>query len=621
MKTALSKLKANTRATCCSGFASWCTPMLGLVLLTVFCGASLASAQQVSLSMEVDQNSVTAGSTFTLEVRADVKGADADGLKLPDLGEFEIVGHQLSKPMQFSFSFGTGGAHRNVQSSIVHTFSLRAPGHSGNFTLGPASLRLGRQTYRSNVVAIRVTGSAPSSSSTLTTAPPTSNSDMVNYDDKAFVRAVIDKESLYLGEQATVSIYLYIRGSLRSSPTVTQEASANGFWTQDLIAAGQNIEPSLQLINGYNFRVYLLRQFAAIPLRTGELHIGALEITIPTGSLFDLFGGGGRNVERKSQVLDVNIKDIPDHPRKAELPLVVGSLKLEMGLDRPNTATGDAARLTLTLQGQGDLSAVALELPTHRGLRALEPETRLHVETANGLVQSTKTFEWLIVAEKPGNYKIPPFEVLVFDPEKKSFSVAQSNPLTLTAVGNPIDLPSEAEETKLGSNEDGADDIDIVPKTSSTFLRKEAAIPKRPWFWFLLCLPPGALALVLSWRKGQKFLRRKRLNPSRSSKKELSSLESLAVSETSQPFFGELDRILRQSIEQQIGEGSRALTFVEIEQALQTRGLSLEVIKKLIKLLKAIERQRFSADSEGDDRKDLLQTAKQVLSKMKAKRP
>ena len=40
------------------------------------------------------------------------------------------------------------------------------------------------------------------------------------FDADAFVRAVLDKTAATVGEQVTVTVYLYLRGTLNSAPAI-----------------------------------------------------------------------------------------------------------------------------------------------------------------------------------------------------------------------------------------------------------------------------------------------------------------------------------------------------------------------------------------------------------------
>ena len=126
--------------------------------------------------------------------------------------------------------------------------------------------------------------------------------DVAIFDNEAFLRTVVDKVEPYEGEQVVATIYLYTRHNLQQVPAVQAEASTDGFWVQDLLSATRSLEPTRQVIKGRGYWVYVLRRFAAFPLRSGELTIGSMSLTLTRDSLFDLFDPmrGPASLDRKS---------------------------------------------------------------------------------------------------------------------------------------------------------------------------------------------------------------------------------------------------------------------------------------------------------------------------------
>jgi hypothetical protein len=53
-------------------------------------------------------------------------------------------------------------------------------------------------------------------------------------------------------------------------------------------------------------------------------------------------------------------------------------------------------------------------------------------------VGGTLRLEWLLVAEQPGTYTLPPLTLSVFDPYADRYETLTSAPLTLTVAGAPL---------------------------------------------------------------------------------------------------------------------------------------------------------------------------------------
>ena len=282
---------------------------LGLAAALAIAPSAAAQPGQVSgsVAMTTGRTTVRVGEAFRLQIRANVNGAEVDRFELPsELDRFLVRSRQVSRPI--SFRFGSGGS-QVVSSQTVYSFVLEAR-EPGSVELSPAVVTAGGRTFRSNGLRIEVTGTAapgatpppgttptpggqqPGATPQSTPGGQTVAVDGVQYDAQAFFRTTADVAEPYVGQQVTVTVYLYSRAPLRSAPHLTREPSADAFWVQDLLPPRRALEPERQNVGGNWFYVYKLRRFAAFPLREGELTIGAPEMTLQTGGGIFGFGGG-----------------------------------------------------------------------------------------------------------------------------------------------------------------------------------------------------------------------------------------------------------------------------------------------------------------------------------------
>ncbi|HEX6241592.1 MAG TPA: BatD family protein, partial [Polyangiales bacterium] len=119
--------------------------------------AAPALAQKTRVTMVASAHQVQVGDPFMLEIRADVSGDDIDDVALPDLGKLEVLGRRVSRPISFSFGFGSGGQHAQVQSQVVYDFTLRAA-RPGTYVIQPAIVTVGNRKFASQQLTIVATG-------------------------------------------------------------------------------------------------------------------------------------------------------------------------------------------------------------------------------------------------------------------------------------------------------------------------------------------------------------------------------------------------------------------------------------------------------------------------------
>lgn len=587
--------------------------------------AASTSAQNVSgrIVMTTDRSEVGVGESFRLQIRADVTGADVDAFEPPALDGFSVRGRQVSRPVQFRFF---GGQQQVIQSTTIHTYTLVAE-QPGRYDLEPATVRAGGEEFQSNPITIVAGGSSvparqqqqPQQQSQ---DPQSSNIavDGAQVDSNAFLRTVADIADPYVGQQVTVSVYLYTRAPIRAAPQITREPTADGFWIHDLLPAQRTLDAQSQVIQGTNYRVYLLRRFAAFPLREGELSIGAPEITLSTGSLFDMFNGS-QQLERTGVPIAIRAKPLPEPvPTNA----VVGRYTLDASLDRNQVRTGDAVTLTAVVRGVGNVRDVRFGEPTIDGLQVLQQPAEDTLEQPNDRVGGMRRMSWLLVPQRPGTFDIPPLVLNTFDPQTRQYQTVRAPTLQIVAAGNAIEPdPAEVEPAETTPDEEPIEEVapEFGPvRTSAELRRATPPVSSAPWYFALLAGLP-LLAIVIG--VGLRQMRRRRDNPKAvPAKRRLDQAEKQAATGDARAFYGAVAATLKSAVESKIGEAVGGLTHDALRRDLRQRGMSEEFVRKLIEELEACDFARFSSAGASRDEMDrTLGRARGLLSEIDRFRP
>jgi hypothetical protein len=597
-----------------------------LAALVVASGSAPASAQSATIAMTANRTELSVGETFQLQVRLDVTDAQAPDPELPDLSPFDVIGRQVSRPMQFSFGFGS--QTQVVRSTVLYTFSLRALA-PGTYPLAAPRANIAGRPFVGNPLTIVVRGGGggasnvpgtPGGANVPSSRPPPGPLTGAIYDDVAFLQTVTEPSDPYVGEQVTVTIYLYMRGPLRGAPTITDEPTTDGFWVHDLLPPQRTLEGTQQMVGSMPFHAYMLRRFAAFPLRAGEVTIGPMSVQIPMGTVFDIFSTPQPDQSRTGVPVTLDVRALPTAGRPAG-DVHVGALALEAALDRTQAPTGDAVTLTLRASGSGQVEALRVEAPVIDGLRILAPQTSAQVSAPSGVVQGVRTFEWLMVPEREGTFEIPAFRVPTFDPRAGTYGAAESSPLTLTAAGNPV-APSDVAPDEEDPSEEAADEAAFGPvRTESALARRIDPITRRAWYpWALAAIPLAWLALVigraLRARSGARGLDPGK-RASGEARRRLASAEAAAKAGDPRAHYAAVSLALKSVLEGRLGESVGSLTHPQMRKHLRERGMSEDLIAALVDELEAIELARFSAaGAEQAEMERQLARARELIGKL-----
>lgn len=624
---------------------------LAALVMSATLGHARAAAQSATVSMSADHASLAVGDTLVLEIRADATGGALQLFEPPDVTGFDVVSRRVATPM--SFQFGFGGQTQVMQSSSVQTLQLIAR-RPGRYELKPARVMVGGRRFLSNRLTILVVPAGqtpppePSTQGLVPLdptqpggtqtppgdpqtppgggpplGPPTGTLDGAAYDPQAFIRTVVDKPTPYVGEQVTVTIYLYVSGGIRSAPAASREPSAEGFWVHDLLPPQRTLEATEQAVGGNSFRVYVLRRFAAFPLHAGELSIGPMTVDVQGGgSVFDLFGGAPqRTMHREGVPMPVHVRELPAAGRPSG-EVHVGRFTVEAALDRTQVATGDAVTLTARVRGTGNLRDVRIATPVIDGLSIMEPQLKDQIDAPSDLVGGTRTFEWLVVARRPGTFAISPLGVATLDPATGAYARAEGTALTLTAAGNaaapeppdapPVDPTAEAPT----GDEPGAGYGPL--RTDSALLRHLRPLPEQPWFPWALGAPPALLLItLLAAALRRRAAARAGANaPQRAVKgarKRLARAETLARAGDARGYYGEVASALRAVLEARLGEPIGGLTLGRLRAHLLERGMAEELATRIVEELEGAEFARFSAAGAGREEMDRTSDRVQAL--------
>ncbi|MFT3921239.1 MAG: BatD family protein [Myxococcales bacterium] len=596
--------------------------------LALWCWFSAAGARadSVRLSMSASSTRVQAGEPFAVEVRAELSGSSDDDteIDLPEFDHFEVLGRRVSRPFSFSFGFG-GGQQARMQSQLIYSFTLRGL-NPGRYVIQPAVITVGGRKYASRPLTIEVTASAAPGDPNAGVAPGAQPSpdlqagnagnplDGARFDPEMFVRTAVDRHRAYVGEQVTVTIYLYVRGGLHETPSVSREPTNEGFWTQDLLPPQRSLSATRQEINGRVFSAYVLRRYAAFPMRAGKLQIGPPAVeTSGISSVFDIFSGPSQPVRRNGVPVTIEAAELPTRAN-AKLPVHVGQLTLEASLDPPRAKVGDAVTLRVVARGQGNLRALKLPDPVVAGVEVLPPEIDDQVTTDLDQVGGERVFRWLLLPREPGSHRVAPFSVDVLDPRTGIYAPVRSPELPLdvtgtalaavpgaTAGANPANAGAAATGAATSTGAAGENLPSYGPaRPQSALLRAERPLHTEPWFWWTLLAAPVALGAALAGQWGlRRWTARK---PGAHSKEQafkaasghLERARSAAKAGDAQTVFAALTQTLKGALEAQLAEPIGGLTRKALRGHLEQRGMAAALAGKLIETLEQLDQARFA---------------------------
>ncbi|MEM8963359.1 MAG: BatD family protein [Acidobacteriota bacterium] len=265
---------------------------------------------------------------------------------------------------------------------------------------------------------------------------------------KIFLRAEVVPANPYVGQQATYTLYLYTQANIQG---VNPESipDFNGFWVRELPQPDES-EPDMVEWQGESFGRVVLLQRALFPRRAGEVTIEPVRASLvaQVGSRGFSLLARSVSVDRESNAVTLDVRPLGDAP--PGFSGAVGDLDLEATLDPAALSVGDAATLTLTLSGRGNLQGLtAPTLPELPGIEVFPPQQQSDESIRGKTIHGTRVWRYVLVPSRTGDWTLPTIEVPYFDPRQGSFEAASVEGLTLAARGATRATQAEGVEVTL----------------------------------------------------------------------------------------------------------------------------------------------------------------------------
>jgi hypothetical protein len=593
--------------------------LLAFVCLALGGFARPAAAQTPPFVAALDRQAAAPGEPFVYEVTLTLGGDDPfDDFRAPDFKGLSVL--SASRYPNRSMSVQMGGGTTRVENRLSWRFELAlAAGTKAPVTIGAAHVRVGGRTLASNTVTVHVGagGAAPSAPprprggglfprgfpSSLFDDEPNNNA-LSSTPGAAFIRAVADKPRVFVGEQVTVTWYLYVTEPPGNFDLLAQPR-ADGFWSEDLPSTNPQgqLAFSDRVEGGQPYKVAVLAAKALFPLQAGKLTVTPMEAQV---AQVDFFGRPVR--ARRLKADPINIEAVP-LPREGQPPGFepgnVGQFTCEVAIDRGGVAIGDAVTVTVTVRGTGNVRNVQVPpLPKLEGWKSYEPKTTVAVEPGTP-VTGSKTVEWLIRPERAGNVTIPALVLESFDPTGRRYIETRTLPLELGATGEPgaptAVAGAGAPASGAGPVADNVIGQAIRPIRVRGTPRRDlgAAFVHGAGFTATVVVPPLAfLGLVVGGRVRRRLgadtgrTRRRRLRSY--AHRRLRAAEAHRALGRTADFYVEIDRVLREVLSERLGVPAAGLQLDELRAALAARGLQPPEIARVAAALEASDQARFA---------------------------
>jgi uncharacterized membrane protein len=237
-------------------------------------------------------------------------------------------------------------------------------------------------------------------------------------------------------------------------------------------------------------------------------------------------------------------------------------------------------------------------------------------------VEGDLVFDYIMIPQTPGEYKIPQLEFTYFNLSTKKYETLTTNELMLKVTEG-----DNKSFTLSGTNKEDVkllnQDIDFIMTGMGTNKNTETFYLSA--IFFTLAVSPIALTFLflLWWRKQKKeqsdqSLYRKS-KARKVAQKRLSASKMFLLTKDYNKFSEEINRALWGFLGDKFSIQTAKLTRDNIGEVLKTKNASEELITKVITLLDDCEFIRYSPTSVHDNLQTLYNEAESIISELEEK--
>ena len=378
-------------------------------------------------------------------------------------------------------------------------------------------------------------------------------------DELLFVRASVDNDRPYLGQQMTYVARIYQNSgvTLPFGEVRYESPDFAGFWNSQLVEQDRYTET----IGSEEYSVLELRT-ALFPTVVGTVVIDPAALTVSTGN-----AGSRRLLESPPVPVEVR-------PLLVGAPSgftgAVGRFNITTEVDADAGQVNEPVQLTVTVSGEGNIEALPDPVwPEFTGWRVIESPADTASQLIAGQVAGSRTYEIVLVPERAGELTIPGIGYTHFDPGQDKYVEAATAAIVISAVS--------ADGTAAIPPVPGAD---TVGEEESPLMRPVKAVPPslrqggteltgRAAYWAAWGIPGLIIAGALVWRR-----RRIALESSRAESLRRNALPNARAA---------LERAVAAGVDPRVAAADGVLSYLSARLEAQAGGMTREALLRRLR--------------------------------------
>ena len=305
-----------------------------------------------------------------------------------------------------------------------------------------------------------------------------------------FIRASVDNERLYLGQQITYSLRIYqsMDANLSSVRVRYDPPDFAGFWNSQQTRQDEYEET----IGTDEYRVVEVQTvlFASV---VGAWNIEPAVLEVSTGAS----GTPGRLV---GPTVPVDVRPLPV-PEPEGFTGAVGSFEVSASADATGGKLNEPALLTFRISGEGNIEALPdPDWPQFIGWRVIESPVSVESRVVAGQITGSRTYEIVLMPEKAGVLTIPEVRYPYFDPALERYVELATAPFAVS-IGDAAGAPAVPSLPAVAEAEEEVPEVRAIKSVPPSLRQRGTELAESTAYWVAWAIPALVIVGAVGWRR------------------------------------------------------------------------------------------------------------------------
>lgn len=619
------------------------------IFISFFLGLQFhALASEVTVKADLEKTSLYVNEENRLTVRVTGAQGNIQAPRLPGISGFDT--YYTGRASHITFI-------NNVSTTKIEFSYVLVPQVAGKFTIPSIEVFIGNSRYQTQPITVEVMEGglhqAPQASRRQPApspmqqqpyvTPPARDEDVGaihSADDNIFIRASVNRDSVYPNEQVLLTYSLYTRYDTRYEG-FAEEPEMSGFWIEEF-PMERNIQRETVRVNGKRYIKADIRKVGLFPTTAADYTIkpGTIKVSVrqepQTSGIFDeffndsFFSGSGFFSRRENRVLEpesisLKVKPFPEVGRPEDFNGAVGNFKMSSSVDSGSVKQNDPVVMKVVIEGEGNIETLKQPqmLEVSDTFKIYESDTSSELFKTGNVIGGRKTFEIIFIPTSPGEHELPQLSFSFFNPIAEKYQ-------TLTTSRYKVNVAPSEKKFELPTVLSGQDifkkEIELEGKDIRFIhdsLSQENALERN--FVIALGVLNGLLTLIVFWvlwrdrmetifEKDEALKRRKRAKAdAEAGIKKLKKLSNEPKQLTE--FFDGIDKVLTKYLSDKFNTSTHGSTRVMIERELLTSlGSEDPLFQNILEVYRICDESRFGGQEHPEELKsEVLKILKQTI--------